>query len=72
MVCGIERFSFFLIVLFYLVDFSAMVLTSNSWPFTAPPSFNLPIEVREITKKQGIIVFCLLNILLYDLVEKKV
>jgi hypothetical protein len=28
-----------------LVDFSAMVLSSNSWPFSAPTNFVLPIEV---------------------------
>jgi hypothetical protein len=32
---------------FDLVDFSVMVLTSNSWPFTPPPPFNLPVEVRH-------------------------
>jgi hypothetical protein len=31
--------------IFVLVDFSVMVLSSNSWPFTAPPTFNLSIEV---------------------------
>ena len=28
-----------------IVDFSVMVLSSNSWPFTAPTPFNLPNEV---------------------------
>ncbi|CAF3028948.1 unnamed protein product [Rotaria sp. Silwood2] len=28
------------------VDFSVMVLTSNSWPFTTPPIFNLPTELK--------------------------
>lgn len=30
----------------YLVDFSVMVLSSNSWPFSAPPNFVLPAEVK--------------------------
>jgi hypothetical protein len=30
---------------FFLVDFSVMVLSSNSWPFSASPTFALPIEV---------------------------
>jgi hypothetical protein len=33
-------------IVFLLVDFSVMVLTSNSWPFTAPAQFNLSTEVR--------------------------
>lgn len=28
------------------VDFSIMVLSSNSWPFSAPPNFVLPLELR--------------------------
>jgi hypothetical protein len=31
---------------FFLVDFSVMVLSSNSWPFSASSNFVLPIEVR--------------------------
>jgi cullin 1 len=30
-----------------IVDFSVMVLTSNSWPFSAPTSFTLPNELRR-------------------------
>jgi hypothetical protein len=29
-----------------LVDFSVMVLGSNSWPFSAPPNFVLSAEVK--------------------------
>lgn len=32
-----------------LVDFSVMVLSSNSWPFSAPPNFVLPHEVTPST-----------------------
>ncbi|CAF1000203.1 unnamed protein product [Didymodactylos carnosus] len=28
------------------LDFSIMVLSSNSWPFSAPPAFNLPTELK--------------------------
>jgi len=31
--------------IFLLVNFSAMVLSSNSWTFTASAPFNLPTEV---------------------------
>lgn len=31
---------------FFLVDFSIMVLSSNSWPFSAPPNFVLPLDLR--------------------------
>jgi hypothetical protein len=34
-----------------IVDFSVMVLTSNSWPFTAPAPFILPNEVTFLLKK---------------------
>ncbi|CAF0864931.1 unnamed protein product [Rotaria sordida] len=30
-----------------IFDFSVMVLTSNSWPFTVPSTFNLPIELKS-------------------------
>ncbi|CAF2488809.1 unnamed protein product [Rotaria sp. Silwood2] len=30
-----------------IVDFSVMVLSSNSWPFSAPPNFVLPIELKR-------------------------
>ncbi len=32
--------------IFVLVDFSVMVLSSNSWPFSAPLDFVLPDEVK--------------------------
>ena len=31
-----------------LDDFSIMVLSSNSWPFSASPNFVLPIEVCSL------------------------
>lgn len=31
-----------------LGDFYIMVLSSNSWPFSAPSNFVLPIEVRSL------------------------
>ncbi len=31
---------------YFLIDFSVMVLTSNSWPFSVSPSLVLLIEVR--------------------------
>jgi hypothetical protein len=36
------------LILFYSfsVDFSVMVLSSNSWPFSAAPNFVLPPEVK--------------------------
>ena len=34
-----------------IVDFSVMVLSSNSWPFSAPTSFNLPNEVIFLLKE---------------------
>ncbi|CAF4837528.1 unnamed protein product [Rotaria sp. Silwood1] len=30
-----------------IVDFSVMVLSSNSWPFSAPPNFVLPVELKR-------------------------
>ncbi|UJR37526.1 hypothetical protein I4U23_030228 [Adineta vaga] len=30
-----------------IVDFSVMVLSSNSWPFSAPPNFVLPPELKR-------------------------
>jgi len=36
----------FILKFFILVDFSVMVLSSNSWPFSAPPNFVLPAEVK--------------------------
>jgi len=33
-------------IVYFLIDFSVMVLTSNSWPFSVSPSLVLPIEVR--------------------------
>ncbi|CAF1052407.1 unnamed protein product [Rotaria sp. Silwood1] len=33
-----------------IFDFSVMVLTSNSWPFTVPAMFNLPTELESILK----------------------
>ena len=30
----------------HLVNFSVMVLSSNSWPFSAPPNFVLSLEVN--------------------------
>lgn len=41
----IRRF-FFNLIEFILVDFSIMVLSSNSWPFSAPPNFVLPLELK--------------------------
>jgi len=36
----------FILFNLFSVDFSVMVLSSNSWPFSAPPNFVLPPEVK--------------------------
>lgn len=47
-------------VIFFLVDFSVMVLSSNSWPFSAPPNFVLPPEVKHFSSiSMMTFVFCL-------------
>jgi hypothetical protein len=42
-----KRQEYHLFNYFILVDFSVMVLSSNSWPFSASSNFVLPIEVDD-------------------------